>query len=209
MMVVVVLQFWYDFVQFFVFGDQCIDVCFGCCGYGFGQFVYVLGVDLYFEVQFGFGFVFFGYCYEVYVVVEVGEFEVMGGCEFGSCMLLGVEFLLQLWVGCVFDDGFVGYFQVCLDVVEFLVVVCCLVEVYEVEVDVGLWQFYVCLCVQVCEWFLQCVEFCDLYFCWVEGVYLCYEVDDVVVGVCFQCCVFDGCGICQYWFLDDVDWYFG
>lgn len=81
-------------------------------------------------------------------------------------MYLVVDMLVGFFILLVVGDYVVLLVYVGVDEVEFVVVVCGLVQVYKVYIDVVLWQCGVVLSMELQQWFIEDGQVVDLYFCW-------------------------------------------
>ena len=102
------------------------------------------------------------------------------------------------------DDRLAGDAETSLDVTEFAVAVGGLIEVHEVEVDVGPRQFDVCLRVQMQQRLRERIEPGDPHLRGRERVHPGDQADDVVVRVRVEGGTADGIGVLQNRLPDDL-----
>ena len=174
------LEFGRDVVAVLVLGDQRVDVGRIDVGHRLGQVVDAPGVDLDPEDRLGLGLVALGDRDEPHVVAEPGELERAGRRPAGRGPRPGRHLVDDARVGHVADDGLPAQRQPGLDVAELAVAVRGLVQVHEVEVDVGPRQRDVGLRVQVEQRLVEGAEPGDPHLGRAEGV---HPGDDADHGV--------------------------
>ena len=147
-----------DVVRLDVLGDEGVDIRVGRGIDRLDELVHAPRVDLHAEAQLGLGLVALGDGDVAHVVAEAGELERARRRPAGGGALPVLDLLQDGGVRHVADDGLAGDAEPGLDVAELAVAVRGLVEVHEVEVDVGPRQLDVRLRVQVQQRLLQRVE---------------------------------------------------
>ena len=165
------LEFARDVVAVLVLRHQRVDVGRIDVGHRLGQVIDAPGVDLDAEDRLGLGLVALGDRDEPHVVAEPGELERAGRGPARRGPGPGRHLVDDARVGHVADDGLPAQRQPGLDVAELAVAVRGLVQVHEVEVDVGPRQRDVGLRVQVEQRLVERAEPGDPHLGRAEGVH--------------------------------------
>jgi hypothetical protein len=194
-----------DVVLALVQGDEVVDRGLGGRGHRLRQLVDAPGVDLHAEGELGLGLVALGDGDEAHVVAEAGELQRAhrGGAGRGAGPR--ADLLLHARVADVADDGLAGGAEARLHVAELAVAVRGLVEVHEVEVDLGPGQLDVRLRVQVQQRLAEGVDAADPHLGGTEGVHPRGDADDGVVEVRLEHRALDRLGVGEDGLPDELD----
>lgn len=127
-------------VVVFVFIDQCVNIVVVDGVYYLYQIVNCSGIDGEIEFDLCGNFIVIGDCYFMYVIVKLVDFQMMG-ILFRDCLMYsGVDMFMGLFILLVIGNYGMLLMYMCVNEVEFVIVMCSLVQVYKVYIDIVLWQ---------------------------------------------------------------------